>query len=116
MKGLTPYSDTGITISFGKAGEMAFMGGMNSSDAGGGTQTKSRLEYLWVTLAAVTCPCHLPILVAVLSGTAFGAFLSNHFGLALLALTVLFFVFAAAAVQGWKRGGEMAGPDNAQRR
>lgn len=49
------------------------MGGMNSSDAGGGTQTKSRLEYLWITLAALTCPCHIPILVAVLSGTAFGA-------------------------------------------
>lgn len=67
-------------------------------------QEKSPLTYLWIALAFLTCPCHIPILIAVLSGTAFGAFLSEHFGVALLALTVLFLVFGAAAVQGWKRG------------
>lgn len=79
---------------------------MNNLDDGGATQAKSPLAYLWAALAVLTCPCHIPLLVAVLSGTAFGAFLSEHFAVAFLALTVLFFVFAAAAVQGWKGGEE----------
>jgi mercuric ion transport protein len=75
---------------------------MNNSDEAGATQAKSRLTYLWAALAVLTCPCHIPILVAVLSGTALGAFLSEHFAVAFLALTVLFFVSAGAAVRGWK--------------
>lgn len=36
--------------------------------------------YAWGVLAALTCPCHLPILAAVLAGTTAGAFLSEHWG------------------------------------
>lgn len=33
-------------------------------------------SYLFAALALVTCPCHLPIWLAVLAGTTAGAFLS----------------------------------------
>ena len=42
--------------------------------------------YLWGALAVLTCPCHLPILAAVLAGTTAGAFLGEHWGVAALAL------------------------------
>lgn len=41
-------------------------------------------------IAVLTCPCHLPILLAVLSGTALGALAGAHQGLAAIALTGLF--------------------------
>ena len=44
--------------------------------------------YLWGALAVLTCPCHLPILAAVLAGTTAGAFLGEHWGVAALALPV----------------------------
>ena len=34
--------------------------------------------YLWGALAVLTCPCHLPILAAVLAGTTAGAFLGER--------------------------------------
>ena len=46
--------------------------------------------YLWGALAVLTCPCHLPILAAVLAGTTAGAFIGEHWGIAALALTGLF--------------------------
>ncbi|MEX2239492.1 MAG: broad-spectrum mercury transporter MerE [Burkholderiales bacterium] len=83
---------------------------MSSSDEAGATQAKSPRAYLWAALAFLACPCHIPILIVVLSGTALGALLSEHFVMALLVLTVLFAVFAAAAVRAWKRGDEFAKP------
>jgi mercuric ion transport protein len=35
-------------------------------------------QYLSVGVAMLTCPCHLPILVAALVGTALGGWLSQH--------------------------------------
>lgn len=34
--------------------------------------------YLRVGLAILTCPCHLPLFVAALAGTAFGGWLSQY--------------------------------------
>jgi mercuric ion transport protein len=45
---------------------------------------------LWGTLAVITCPCHLPILAVVLSGTALGALLQEHFTLTVVLFSVLF--------------------------
>lgn len=45
--------------------------------------------YLFTALALVTCPCHLPMLLALLAGTTAGAYLSEHWGIAALALTTL---------------------------
>lgn len=37
--------------------------------------------YLFTALAVVSCPCHLPLLLALLAGTTAGATLSQHWGL-----------------------------------
>jgi mercuric ion transport protein len=55
--------------------------------------------YTWGVLAALTCPCHLPVLALLLSGTAAGAFVSEHWGLAALVLAMLFILFLRAALR-----------------
>lgn len=57
------------------------------------------MRYLMAALAVLTCPCHLPILLAVLGGTAAGAALSQYVGLALVAMTLLFLASAWAAIR-----------------
>jgi mercuric ion transport protein len=47
-------------------------------------------EYTWGVLAVLTCPCHLPLLAAVLASTSVGAFVGDHWGVAALALAGLF--------------------------
>lgn len=61
------------------------------------------MRYLTAAIAVLTCPCHLPILVVVLGGTALGAVVSEHQGLAAIALTVLFVPSAWSAVHLFKR-------------
>jgi len=46
--------------------------------------------YLLFGLAFVTCPCHLPILLAVLAGTGLAGALSQYFGLVFLVLSLVF--------------------------
>lgn len=46
--------------------------------------------YLLLGLAIVTCPCHLPLLLAVLAGTSLAGVLGQYFGLTFLALTLIF--------------------------
>lgn len=58
--------------------------------------------YTWGVLAALTCPCHLPVLALILSGTAAGVAVGAHFGVAALALTVLFALFLAAALRSFR--------------
>jgi mercuric ion transport protein len=41
------------------------------------------VRYLMAALAIVTCPCHLPVLLVLLGGTALGAVLSEHLAVAL---------------------------------
>ncbi len=45
---------------------------------------------VWGTLAVITCPCHLPVLAVVLSGTALGALLREHFTSTLVLFSLLF--------------------------
>ncbi len=47
-------------------------------------------KYLSLSLAALTCPCHAPILVAVLAGTALGGWVSQHLGVVILAMAGIF--------------------------
>lgn len=61
------------------------------------------MRYLIAAIAVLTCPCHLPILLAVLSGTALGALVSEHQGLAVIALTGLFLASAWGAVHLFSR-------------
>lgn len=57
------------------------------------------MTYFMGAIAVLTCPCHLPILILLLSGTAAGAFLSENVGLAAL---VLLPVFLLSALATWR--------------
>ncbi len=49
-----------------------------------------RKGYLLLGLAFLTCPCHLPLLLAVLAGTGLAAALIQYFALTFLALSAVF--------------------------
>lgn len=67
------------------------------------TETRRPVSgYLWGALAVLTCPCHLPILAAVLAGTAGGAFLGEHWVVAALALTGLFILSVARLLRAFR--------------
>lgn len=57
--------------------------------------------YAWGVLAALTCPCHLPVLALLLSGTAMGALITHHMGLAVIVGVVLFGAFVALAMRAF---------------
>lgn len=61
------------------------------------------MRYLMAAIAILSCPCHLPILLVVLGGTALGAGLSEHLALAAIALTVLFVTSTWSAVHLFNR-------------
>lgn len=54
------------------------------------------MTYFMGAIAVLSCPCHLPILIALLSGTAAGAFLSENIGLAAVLLLPVFLLSAFA--------------------
>lgn len=58
--------------------------------------------YPLLATAAITCPCHLPLVLAILGGTVLAAFLEQHLALAVIGLT---FVFLFALIGGLKRLG-----------
>lgn len=60
--------------------------------------------YVWGVLAVLTCPCHLPLLVVVLAGTTAGAFISEYWVIAALALTGLFVLSLRRALRAFKEG------------
>lgn len=62
-------------------------------------------KYVMAAAAILTCPCHLPLLLAVFGGTALGGLLTQHTGLALAAMTVLFVPSAWAAIRLFSRVG-----------
>jgi mercuric ion transport protein len=63
------------------------------------------VRYLMAAVAVVTCPCHLPLLIVALSGTALGAVLFEHWGWTVLAFTALFVGSAWAAVRLFSKTG-----------
>lgn len=60
--------------------------------------------YLWGVLAVLTCPCHLPVLAVVLAGTTAGAFVGEHWGIAVLGLTGLFVLSLVRALRAFRGG------------
>jgi mercuric ion transport protein len=76
---------------------------MHSDDASGVSPPVPRWRaYTWGVLAVLTCPCHLPLLAAVLAGTSVGAFVGDHWGVAALALTGLFVLFLVRAIRAFR--------------
>lgn len=67
-----------------------------------GREHKSVSGYLWAGLAVLTCPCHLPILAALLAGTTVGVFLGEYWGIAALALVGLFALSLTRAMREFK--------------
>lgn len=70
----------------------------------GQTSPRSLKGYLLLGLAAVTCPCHLPILLVVLAGTGLAGALSQHFGLIFLVLSAVFVGSLFLGLRTMKRG------------
>jgi mercuric ion transport protein len=56
-------------------------------------------------LAIVACPCHLPLLLVLLGGTALGAVLSEHMAIAFITFTALFVLSAWAALRTFSHSG-----------
>ena len=54
------------------------------------TRSPKPKGYLHLTIAAVTCPCHVPIYLAIFGGTALGGFLRENLLLFVLGLTGIF--------------------------
>ncbi len=76
---------------------------MNSPERIPAEIRKPLTGYLWGALAVLTCPCHLPILAAVLAGTTAGAFIGAHWGVAAIALTGLFVLSVVRVLRAFKR-------------
>ncbi|MBI2316110.1 MAG: mercury resistance protein [Betaproteobacteria bacterium] len=57
------------------------------------------MTFIMGMMAFLTCPCHLPILLLLLSGTAAGSALAANTG---TALWVLLAVFALSAYATWR--------------
>ena len=75
-------------------------------DHGRGTMTIPGLEtsrrrrgHVYAVLALITCPCHLPILAVLLSGSAVGIFLNDHFAIAIVIFSLFFVCSLVAAVR-----------------
>ena len=77
---------------------------MLNADQAESTKLPRWRAYTWGMLAALTCPCHLPILAAVLAGTTAGAFLGEHWGVAALALTGLFVLAVTRLLRAFRGG------------
>ena len=61
------------------------------------------MRYVMAAVAVITCPCHLPILLAVLTGSALGAVVQEYMVLSVLALTALFLASAWSAIRLFSR-------------
>ena len=63
------------------------------------------MRYVMAALAIATCPCHLPVLLVLLGGTALGAALGEHMAVVFITLTVLFGLSAWAALRMFSQSG-----------
>lgn len=76
---------------------------MRNANANGPAHTSRGRAYAWGALALLTCPCHLPVVALLLSGTAAGAALSNHFGVAILGFAALFILSLTSALRALRK-------------
>ncbi len=53
-------------------------------------QLQKRKGYLNLAIAALTCPCHIPIYLAIFGGTALGVFLRDNILLLIFGLAAIF--------------------------
>lgn len=60
--------------------------------------------YLLAGVAVLTCPCHVPILILLLSGTAAGAWLADYMLPAVAILAIVFVLSLGAALRALRAG------------
>lgn len=60
-------------------------------------------QYLSVGVAIITCPCHLPILVGALAGTALGGWLNQHSLVVTLGMAGIFVLALLYSFRGLAR-------------
>jgi mercuric ion transport protein len=71
----------------------------------GSAAPRSLKGYLLLGVAFVTCPCHIPILLAVLAGTSLAGVLSQYLGFAVAGLSVMFLVSLLWGLKTLRGGG-----------
>jgi len=71
-------------------------------------QPQRRKGYMNLAIAALTCPCHLPIYLAIFGGTALGVFLRDN-------ILLLIFGLAAIFLLTLTRGLKLVNEDKKQR-
>jgi mercuric ion transport protein len=65
-----------------------------------------------LTLAVVACPCHLPVLLAVLGGTTIGAFLASNVVPVFVVLSAVFVGALTVGLRAFETGpGLTCAPD-----
>jgi mercuric ion transport protein len=60
-------------------------------------------HYLSLALAVLTCPCHLPLLIAALAGTALGGWLSQYTFVVILGMTGIFMLAVLYSFRAFTR-------------
>ncbi|RLA20571.1 MAG: hypothetical protein DRQ61_09760 [Gammaproteobacteria bacterium] len=63
------------------------------------TFSASARSWGWWLIAAITCPCHLPLLLVFSSGTALGLFLDQYLILIVAPIVVLFYIAIKRAME-----------------
>jgi mercuric ion transport protein len=68
-------------------------------------QVPRRSGFGWAALAALTCPCHVPLLALLFAGTAAGAFLDQHLSTVLALMSVVFVPALGLAIRRLNQSG-----------
>ncbi|MGD9810223.1 MAG: broad-spectrum mercury transporter MerE [Sphingobium sp.] len=58
--------------------------------------------YIWSALAVLTCPCHLPLLLALFAGSSFVAALGANWIIAVVVLAGLFLLCLSRALRAFQ--------------
>lgn len=79
---------------------------MDTANKGNETPAARRVKY-WISalFAFLTCPCHIPILLFLLSGTAAGAFLASNVWLVLAVVLPIFLFSVVTAMRSFELTG-----------
>lgn len=70
-----------------------------SKSVGEPSALRGVLTYIMGMITLITCPCHLPVLLLLLSGTAAGAYLSENLGATVL---IMLPVFVLSGLATWR--------------
>ena len=80
---------------------------MDATSTGNKTSAARRVKYyVTASLAFLTCPCHIPILLFLLAGTAAGAFLARNVWLVLAVVLPIFLFSVITAMRSFELKGD----------